>query len=196
MTADDRREPRQHLTPKERLALSRRALVRQLNGGAPDDEHYPADGSGLHADDLEYAHREPHLAADPAGLLHRSYAEGDGSMPQGDGKGSGRGRRKPQNVWIAVGRSVLERWWRRHPAHAVGQLARPVLENYARKEPAKLMAAAAATGALLVLVKPWRLLSVTAVLAAVLKTSDVADLITTMMSKSPSSPRPPRKDTP
>jgi len=55
---------------------------------------------------------------------------------------------------------------------------------------------AAATGSLLVLVRPWRLLSATAVLAAVLKTSDVADLITTLMSKSPSSPRPPRKDTP
>ena len=71
-----------------------------------------------------------------------------------------------------------------------------MLEHYARKEPVKVMAVAAATGSLLVLVRPWRLLSATAVLAAVLKTSDVADLITTLMSKSPSSPRPPRKDTP
>jgi hypothetical protein len=88
---------------------------------------------------------------------------------------------------------VVQRWWRRHPAHAVGQLARPVLEHYARQEPAKLMAVAAATGAVLVLVKPWRLLSVTAVLAAVLKTSDVADIVNTLMQKTTS---PPRKDPP
>ena len=79
------------------------------------------------------------------------------------------------------------------PAHAAGQLARPVLEHYARKQPAKLMAIAAATGAALVLVRPWRLLSVTAVLAAVLKTSDVADVVNTLMQKNTS---PPRKDPP
>jgi hypothetical protein len=108
--------------------------------------------------------------------------------------GHPRGRREGGgNVWLSVGRSVAERWWRRHPAHAAGQLARPLLERYARKEPAKLMAIAAATGAVLVLVKPWRLLSTTAVLAAVLKTSDVADLVTTLMQKTTS---PPRKDPP
>jgi hypothetical protein len=94
--------------------------------------------------------------------------------------------------WSAVAGNVVRRWWRRHPANAAGQLALPVLERYAREEPAKLVAAAAATGALVVLVKPWRLLSITAVLAAVLKTSDVADLVTTLMKKTTN----PRKDAP
>ncbi|MFS2050399.1 hypothetical protein ACEN8K_15905, partial [Variovorax sp. CT11-76] len=89
--------------------------------------------------------------------------------------------------------SMAERWWRRHPAHAAGQLARPLLERYARKEPAKLMAIAAATGAVVVLVRPWRLLSVTAVLAAVLKTSDLADIVNTLMQQKTT---PPRKDPP
>jgi hypothetical protein len=65
-----------------------------------------------------------------------------------------------------------------------------LLERYAREEPAKLMAAAAGTGAFLVLMKPWRLLSITAVLAAVLKTSDTADLVNTLMQKNAN----PRKD--
>jgi hypothetical protein len=56
-----------------------------------------------------------------------------------------------------------------------------LLERYARKQPFKLVAAASAVGALAVLVKPWRLLSVTAVLAAVLKTSDVADMVNSVM---------------
>ncbi|MGJ7607739.1 hypothetical protein ACSFA7_25615 [Variovorax sp. LT1R20] len=156
------------LTPQQRLAISRRALVRQLHGGEDArDERYPASEPD---DDLEYAHHD--ASTSPA------------SEPHARGKG---------NVWGSVARSVVQRWWRRHPAHAAGQLARPLLEHYARKEPAKLMAAAAATGALLVLVKPWRLLSVTAVLAAVLKTSDVADVVNTLMQKTSS---PPRKDPP
>ena len=183
MAAD--RHPPSHLSPVQRLALSRRALVRQFNqdAGAPAEDEEP--------DDLEYAQYDAQAASAQADDLHQDHARGRGEQ------GGTRGRR--ENVWLAVGRSVAERWWRRHPAHAVGQLARPVLEHYARKEPAKLMAAAAATGALLVLVRPWRLLSATAVLAAVLKTSDVADLVTTLMRKPRGSPHPsrsPRKDTP
>ncbi|HEX7863503.1 MAG TPA: hypothetical protein VF555_01065 [Variovorax sp.] len=160
------------LSPQQRLALSRRALVRQLN----DDAGMPGDDE---LEDLEYAHRDTPAAAPPHDGQARNPRQGRAS----DGN----------NVWLAVGRSVVERWWRRHPAHAAGQLARPLLEHYARKEPAKLMAAAAATGAVLVLVRPWRLLSATAVLAAVLKTSDVADIVNTLMQKTQS---PPRKDPP
>lgn len=159
------------LTPQQRLAISRRALVRQLHGGEDvrhdQEPHYLASESD---DDLEYAHHDA--------------STGPGDEPRRHGRG---------NVWVSVACNVAQRWWRRHPAHAAGQLARPVLEHYARTEPAKLMAAAAATGALLVLVKPWRLLSVTAVLAAVLKTSDVADVVNTLMQKNSS---PPRKDPP
>ncbi|RZL68272.1 MAG: hypothetical protein EOP77_01875 [Variovorax sp.] len=135
------------LTAKERLAISRRALVNQLQGGkrAPA----PADDS----------HGEP-STVEPrsSGFLDR--------FP-----------------WASVARNVGERWWRRHPANAMGQLARPLLERYARKQPFKLVAAASAVGALAVLVKPWRLLSVTAVLAALLKTSDVADVVNSLMHK-------------
>jgi hypothetical protein len=154
------------LTPQERLALSRRALVRQLNGGR-DEPGYDETDAGWH----DGAH------AQAAAMQGAAYAPNDeraahASLP-----------------WFSMARSMTERWWRRHPAHAMGQLARPVLERYARKEPAKLMAMAAATGAVLVLVRPWRLLSFTAVLAAVLKTSDVADVVNTLMQQRNTSPR-------
>jgi hypothetical protein len=133
------------LTPQQRLALSRRALVNQLRGGErPDYED------------------EPSTAGRP---LHESESAGHGF------------------AWTSIASNVAARWWRRHPANAVSQLARPLLDRYARKEPAKLIAAAAATGALIVMIKPWRLLSITAVIAAVLKTSDVADVVTTLMHK-------------
>lgn len=161
-------DDRTRLTPQQRLAISRRALVRQLNGN--DEAHRGARES---EDDLEYAHHD-----DIPGAPAREASS------QQEGRGS---------IWRSVARGVVQRWWRRHPAHAAGQLVRPLLEHYARTKPAKLMAVAAATGAVLVLVKPWRLLSVTAVLAAVLKTSDVADIVNTLMQKTTS---PPRKDPP
>ncbi|SDD06732.1 hypothetical protein SAMN05444679_107154 [Variovorax sp. CF079] len=145
---------RQDLTPQQRLAISRRALVQQLRGSeAAADAPRPASG--------------------------RRPAQRESVLDRVD--------------WASVARNATRRWWRRHPANAVGQLARPLLDRYAREQPAKLMAAAAAAGALVVLVKPWRLLSITAVLAAALKTSDVADLVTTLMHKNPG---PSRKDSP
>lgn len=139
------------LTAQQRLAMSRRALVEQLNGGAAMDDTVPY---------------RPRLGAP-------SSAGANGS-----------------SVWVPVARKVVRRWWRNHPANAVGHLALPALERYARQEPAKVVAAAAAVGALIVLVRPWRLISITAVVAALLKTSDVAGVVTTLMQREP----PPRKD--
>jgi len=85
--------------------------------------------------------------------------------------------------WAPMARSMAERWWRRHPVNAAGQLARPVIERYARKEPAKLVAASAAVGAALVFLRPWRLLSATALLAVLMKSSDVADVVTSLMAR-------------
>jgi hypothetical protein len=151
--------PAEHesLTPQERLAISRRALVAQLQGR----EHRAYD-------------REPVQEAAPQRARRETIID-----------------RVP---WAAMARNVVQRWWQRHPANAAGQLARPLIERYAREQPVKLIAAAAGTGALIVLIRPWRLLSITAVLAAVLKTSDLADLVTTLMHKNPNSP--PRKDFP
>lgn len=84
-------------------------------------------------------------------------------------------------AWASILRNVVRRWWQRHPANAVTQVALPVLDRYTTQRPFKAVGVAAAAGALIVFVRPWRLLSVTAVLAAVLKTSDVADMVTTLM---------------
>ncbi|VTU20449.1 hypothetical protein H6CHR_01389 [Variovorax sp. PBL-H6] len=143
---------RESLTPQERLAISRRALVAQLQGRG-----------------------------------HRAY---NGREPVGEPVAQGTARETfiDRVAWASMARNVVQRWWRRHPANAAGQLARPLIERYAREQPVKLIAAAAGTGALIVLIRPWRLLSITAVIAAVLKTSDVADLVTTLMHKNPDTP--------
>lgn len=137
------------LSPQERLAISRRALVNQLQGEV---------GAG-----------EPD---------------------------AGRRRRAPRAsllegiAWAPMARSVVRHWWQRHPANTVGQLALPVLERYAREQPFKLVVAAATVGALVVLSRPWRLLPASAAVAALLKTSDVAGVVNTLMKRKPS----PRKE--
>ncbi|MDB5829654.1 MAG: hypothetical protein JWQ73_3874 [Variovorax sp.] len=142
------------MTAQERLAMSRRALVNQLQGGR-------SDRSGEANDDNEAYVGKPHRA----GLLDRF-------------------------AWTSMAKRVGQRWWRRHPANTVGQLAQPLLEHYAREQPFKLVAIATAAGAVLVLVKPWRLLSVTAVLAAIMKTSDIADVVNTLMQTRAEPPDP------
>jgi hypothetical protein len=164
-------QQRHKLTPQQRLALSRRALVHQLEGGSENDRPHAMSGGHMNP---EHSEQFDDLA------LGVPFRESSAASSSG-------------SPWLSVARSLADRWWRRHPAHAVGQLARPLLARYAKKEPAKLMAIAAATGAALVVVKPWRLLSLTAVLAAVLKTSDLADLVNTLMQQKTTNPR---KDTP
>jgi len=150
---------RSSLTPQQRLAISRRALFNQIDSAAgrdvePDEHTRSTATTAAYADASQGS--PSHSSKKKRGLLD--------SLP-----------------WLAVAQSFGARWWRRHPANAMVQLAQPLLQRYARKQPGKLIAIAAGTGAVLMLVKPWRLLSVTALAAAVLKTSDVADMVTTLM---------------
>jgi len=152
------------MTAKQRLALSRRALVRQLAGHKAQDGIAPIN-----------ARSSPALSYPDPGMP--PYLDVEPEAPS---------RFSDRFVWTAVARNVVQRWWRRHPANAASQLARPFLERYAREQPVKLLAGAAAVGAVTVIVRPWRLLSITTMIAAILKTSDVADLVTTLMHKNSS----------
>ena len=151
---------RSSLTPQQRLAISRRALFNQIDSAAGHDD--PPVGSVRSA-----ATAAAHADAAQEAPAHRLPRKKRGLL---DGL-----------PWLSVAQSFGARWWRRHPANAMVQLAQPLLQRYARKQPGKLIAIAAGTGAVIMLIKPWRLLSVTALVAAVLKTSDVADMVTTLM---------------
>lgn len=151
---------RSSLTPQQRLAISRRALFNQIDSTA-DHGTPPAGSTRSTATAATYS--DAAQGASPHHLPRKKRGLLDG-LP-----------------WLSVAQSFGARWWRRHPANAMVQLAQPLLQRYARKQPGKLIAIAAGAGAVIMLVKPWRLLSVTALVAAVLKTSDVADMVTTLM---------------
>lgn len=84
--------------------------------------------------------------------------------------------------WWRVAQHALGAWWRGHPAYSAAMVARPVLEGFAREKPVQVIAAAAALGAAVVVLKPWRLVSAGALLAATLKSTDITRLVMSMMA--------------
>lgn len=84
--------------------------------------------------------------------------------------------------WFARLRAVAGTWWRHHPAHLGVELATPVLSRYASRSPWRFLALAAAGGALVAIVRPWRLLSVTGLLVAVAKSSQFSSLLLSALS--------------
>lgn len=74
-------------------------------------------------------------------------------------------------------RSVLRRWWQDHPAHQVLALLGPALQACARAYPCRTMALAAGLGAALVLLRPWRLLPLSALAVTAVRAMPLADLL-------------------
>jgi len=73
-------------------------------------------------------------------------------------------------------------WWRHHPAHMVVEFATPLLREYARRKPAQLLGVSFAGGALLTLLRAWKWVSLTTIIVALLKSSQLTHLLTAAMS--------------
>ena len=89
---------------------------------------------------------------------------------------------KRRSSWWPVFTSLAKTWWHRHPLNAVAHMAEPVIAAYAKREPLKLLGAAALVGAVIVVVRPWRLISAGAQLAAALRPSEISAFATTMLA--------------
>jgi hypothetical protein len=82
--------------------------------------------------------------------------------------------------WDLV-KQVATSWWRAHPAHLALDVAKPMMQGYAQEQPVKLLGIAAATGAALVVLRPWRLISLTGVALALLKSTEVSGIVQSLM---------------
>lgn len=89
---------------------------------------------------------------------------------------------EPVSGWWGTIRHAARVWWRYHPARAAADLARPAVENYARKNPATLLAVAAVAGAALVVARPWRLVSMTGLLVAALRPTELSAVVLSLLS--------------
>lgn len=86
--------------------------------------------------------------------------------------------------WIGRARRAVSAWWRYHPAHMAADIATPVLASYARRKPAQMLGAAALAGAVLVFARPWRLVSASALILALVKSSHLPGLLMSVMQNS------------
>jgi hypothetical protein len=80
-------------------------------------------------------------------------------------------------------KQVAGAWWRGHPARLAVDFAKPVFQTYAQEQPLKLLGISAGIGAAAVVLRPWRLISVTGLLLAALKSSEISGAVHSMLSR-------------
>lgn len=92
-----------------------------------------------------------------------------------------------KGLWRTL-RRTAKAWWRSHPAHLAVEVGQPMLDKYAAAHPLKLLAISAAIGGAVVLAKPWRLISVTGLLIAALRSTQMSGLVASLLSPEPQDP--------
>ena len=91
------------------------------------------------------------------------------------------------STWQIFTQTVMA-WWRHHPMQVAFDISRPFLNNYARDKPVRLLGIAAGVGAALVLVKPWRLVSLTGLAVAVFKSTSLSNTLLSLLPRAASKP--------
>jgi len=84
--------------------------------------------------------------------------------------------------WFAGAKRAASSWWRSHPASMGLELATPMLSSFARKKPMQFLAIAAVLGAVTVVARPWRLISVGGVIVALVKSTQLSGVVMSAMS--------------
>ena len=109
----------------------------------------------------------------------------DSGEPGGDGRPAGRPADQPGSR-KGGGLGKLERaartWWRQHPAHTGLELVKPALAAYAARKPVQFLGIAAAAGAVLVVARGWRLVSIAGLLAALVKSAPLSSFAMAAMA--------------
>ena len=73
-------------------------------------------------------------------------------------------------------------WWRNHPARMVADLAAPVVQDYAQRKPLQFLGISLAAGVALTFASKWKLISVTALVVALLKSSQLSHVLMAALS--------------
>ena len=129
-------------SPQDRLAITRNAIVRHMNGGYQLESNDKSSNSTI---------------------------------------GDQRSHNVFVNAWDNMRHSSII-WWRRHPASAVLKLVKPFIKDYAGSHPFKLLGVSALIGSAVVMVKPWRMMSVSSWVIAAAKSSGLTGaLVSTLI---------------
>lgn len=83
----------------------------------------------------------------------------------------------PADGWLGGLFSAARAWWSHHPAQLAVEMATPALQSYMRRRPFQVLAVSAGVGALLVVTRPWRLISLTTLVVAIVKSSQLSGVV-------------------
>ena len=136
------------MTPAEKLDRSRLAIVEYLSKGKSGSRRERRIDSEPQAQEFE----EQHEPQDVKGFFSR-------------------------NRWLSGMSSAARAWWRHHPAQLAVEMATPTLRSYLRKRPFQVLTLSAGVGALIVVTRPWRLISLTTLVVAVVKSSQLSGVV-------------------
>ena len=75
--------------------------------------------------------------------------------------------------WVGLAKAGVSTWWRDHPLHVGSTVLKPVVADYVKRKPLATLSVAAAAGAALVLIRPWRIASVTALGMSLVRSSNL-----------------------
>ena len=78
--------------------------------------------------------------------------------------------------WSTLVEAGLSSWWREHPLHAGASLVKSVTVEIAQRKPLQLVAVAAVAGAAVVLLRPWRLVSASALALSLWRSSNFSGM--------------------
>ncbi|WP_096698222.1 hypothetical protein [Polaromonas sp. AER18D-145] len=85
------------------------------------------------------------------------------------------------STWSLVKQTAMS-WWQTHPASLALDFAQPRMQRFAQEQPVKLLAISAGLGAAAMFLRPWRLISLTGLVFAALKSSEVAGLASSLLA--------------
>ncbi len=126
---------------------------------------------------LMNARGEPHRGEPQPGPREQAFIGHSPDMPA---------TAPSRSAWQTV-RRALRVWWYNHPAQLALELGKPVLSKYAQEKPLQLLGISAAVGAAIIVLKPWRLVSVTSLAMTAIKSSQVSGVLLSLLTTQPHS---------
>lgn len=147
------------MTPAERLARSRLAIVEHLERREHGRDHRDDRADEADTDTQAEADEESESGAAPRARPRSAQ------------------RQSRRSGWLGGVTRAARTWWRHHPAQLALEMATPTLQSYMRRKPFQVLGVSVAVGAALVATRPWRLISLTTVLIAVVKSSPLTGVV-------------------
>lgn len=95
--------------------------------------------------------------------------------------------------WLGLVETGMSSWWHGHPARAGALLLGSATEDYTRRKPLQAVSVAAIAGAVIVLLKPWRMVSTTAVALSLFRSSNFTGMATSVLESAAQSMQKERK---